>query len=659
MAPKSATRNKKTNTKASDNAGVVKKTARPTTVKNTAIIEAAAPRFITMKPNTATSTSKKPFPANDLPAASSTKSSPIKPNITKSSLRKRASSDIALSTPAASSTPSAPSGNISSDDAPSSPVKAKIAAFHEARGLGFEELHIGSDNNAASQASTESIKTPQKSSKKAPAKSSTKAPVKPPVMAPLQAPVKAAVTASASTPATAKPATRKRTRQGDDVQQTDAAQTDAAQTDATSTSPKLTLKLKRGSASTTPKPASTNSIGDGNSDTPPPAPKRVKITVGKKASTSDQKQPAAAPKTPATSTRASKAKSKGGPVITKNGKVKKAPEYAIEHQFDGTPSNHGYSIERPQFATLAQPWQCANLTCTTGMTWVPRDTKDSASGKGPMGRKVISQFFGRNKGPTKLIPNDVWHYYCRKDYQRHRYAAEHGTADALAEQVITNLRDQLVRLKLWRPDALFKVQLDKSATDRLSGYFALLRQHNNNEAAAQAALPAPKDRNKPKPEEIFPVSLAETFNRRFKTDGKDASANYDDIEAIIAWSEGEINAGRSTVFVPAEFLINEVQPGETVNDVSDNFARWEVVHQEQLRQAAAEAERRRANVNSSGKATTKIIDSDDTMIESSSESSASDTSDSEIPSTPTPRGRPLTQGSEGPMSIKRLLNSTR
>lgn len=600
-----------------DSAGVVIP-ASPTTSYNTQA--SSSSRAVTMKPSAAVRASMKSKAAVKKAARTTTKSTPVKPNITKSSVRKRTSSNINSSSPTASQ------DNTQSSSVAASPASAMVSNFHEARGLSFEELYVNSSNDANS---SESVQTPQKGSKKA-----TKASLK-------------ASTATASTPAStkstkstnstnsAKPASRKRARQSDDVQQADAPVTP----------PKIILKLKRGSASTGRKSTTTDDADDSYDDTTPPAPKRLKLNVSKKASTTAQQPTPPATKTPT----ASKSKAKTGPVITKNGKVKKTPEYAIEHAFNGTASNFGYSIERPQFATLAEPWQCANLACNTGMTYVPRDTKDPISGKGPMGRKVISQFFGRNKGPTKLIPNDVWHYYCRKDYQRHRYAAEHKHDTDVNSQVIMNLRDQLIRLKFWRPDALFKVQLDKGASDRLNEYFALLRQHNNNDAAAEAALPAPKDTNKPKPEEVFPAALAETFNRRFKTEGKEATADYDDLESIIAWSEGEINAGRSPVFVPAEFLINEIQPGETVNDVSDNFNQWMVIHnrmkaERKAREAAAALALLRANGNASESEST-----------ASSPSGSSDI-DSEMPDTPTPRARPGARGSQNPMSLMNILN---
>ncbi|KAJ5377238.1 uncharacterized protein N7496_004647 [Penicillium cataractarum] len=39
-------------------------------------------------------------------------------------------------------------------------------------------------------------------------------------------------------------------------------------------------------------------------------------------------------------------------------------------------------------------------------------------------RKIVSHLFGRNKASTKLFPESVWVYYCRKHYQRARYRAE-------------------------------------------------------------------------------------------------------------------------------------------------------------------------------------------------------------------------------------------
>jgi hypothetical protein len=548
----------------------------------------------------------------------STKSSALKdPTITKSSLRNKA----------ARSTTSSPAKT--SDSEPETLAQRKLAAFQEARGLSFDQLHVQSAefDDGPHQSDSSEKQTPQKNSKKA------SRPIKA-VKAVKASPSNMTTTADDAKVSTRAPRKRARENDDDEVSQ-DSPVAPVAQ--------KIILKCSKGSPA-----ASVEQDTSKATSTQPPV-KRLKINP-----------PApvvATPAAPPASSAVVKAKAKGGQVITKNGKVKKTPEYAVEHAFIGTPSNHGSSLERPQFATLAQPWCCANLTCSTGMTWVPRDTKDPHTGKGPMGRKVISQFFGRNKGPTKLIPNDVWHYFCRKDYQRSRYAAEHGTATELATQVITNLRDQLIRLKLWRPDALFQVQLDKGATDRLNKYLALLRQHGNNEAAAAAALPAPKDAKKVKPEEAFPCSLSEVFNQRFATPGKAATATYDEIEALITWSEAEINAGNSTVFVPAEFLINPIQPGETVNDVSDNFANWEVIRAAIIAGTIATSGAAPLNTTSSPAPTatkpsklreTTMTDPDETEVEESDD-------DDSQPATPTPAPR-IRADRNDPMSLLRILN---
>ena len=627
MAPR------KNNTKASAGAGKTTKSStkkRASTQKSTTsaptflLDEAASPSLeglevIQRKPPTASAPEvlqKKPS------TKSKSKSTVLKdPTITKSSLRNKAVSSV-TSSPAKTS-----------DSEPDTLAERKLAAFDEARGLSFEQLHVQSaqfDDGPRHSDSAEK-QSPQPTPQKNNAKKAIK-------VTKVVKTIEASSSKMCSTVDDSKVSTRasrKRTRENVDDE--------VSQDSPVAPAPEIDLKISEGSPSTSIEQDTSKVVA------PQLPAKRLKIN-GPAPLASATATPAPVTTTPAPATvTAGKSKT----VITKNGKVKKTPEYAVEHAFIGTPSNHGSSLERPQFASLDQPWCCANLNCSTGMTWVPRDHKDPQTGKGPMGRKVISQFFGRNKGPTKLIPNDVWHYFCRKDYQRSRYAAEHGTATELATQVITNLRDQLIRLKLWRPDALFQVQLDKGATDRLNKYLALLRQHGNNEAATAAALPAPKDLKKVKPEEAFPCSLSEVFNQRFATPGKEATATYDDIENLITWSENEITAGNSTVFVPAEFLINPIQPDETVNDVTDNFANWEVIR------AAIIA----GTLTATGAPTTlppapmatKASKLRETPITDPDETEAEEGDNDSEPATPTPAPR-FRVGSEDPMSIMRLLN---
>lgn len=47
----------------------------------------------------------------------------------------------------------------------------------------------------------------------------------------------------------------------------------------------------------------------------------------------------------------------------------------------------------------------------------------SPSPDGTHFRKIVSHLFGRNKASTKLFPDHVWVWYCRKHYQRARYRA--------------------------------------------------------------------------------------------------------------------------------------------------------------------------------------------------------------------------------------------
>lgn len=638
MAPR------KTTSKVSANAGVGKNTRsaikkRAAAQSSTTVDSQPAPAFKLKA--TASASASKPVPegleviernrTTTMPKSSSTgleviqkktssKTSLLKdPTITKASLRSKAAK-IPTSSPAKSS-----------DSDPDPVAQRKLAAFHEARVLSFDQLHVQSDDfdNEANHSDSSEKQTPQKNPKKAIEASSASSKKMP--------------NPTDETKVVSQRITRKRARENDDHEL-------SQDSPVGSTAKKLTMKGPKGGPSTSVEKDSSKFNATLASA------KRLKINPG---AAPVSVTPAPAP-VPATSGSV-KAMSEGGPVITKNGKVKKTPEYAVEHAFIGTPSNHGSSLERPEFASLAQPWCCANLTCSTGMTWVPRDHKDPVTGKGPMGRKVISQFFGRNKGPTRLIPNNVWHYFCRKDYQRSRYAAEHGTPTELATQVIGNLRDQLIRLKLWRPDALFQVQLDKGATDRLNKYLALLRQHGNNEATAAAALPAAKDPKKVKPEEAFPCALSEVFNQRFATPGKEAIATYDDIENLITWSEAEINVGNSTVFVPAEFLINPIQPDETVNDVSNNFADWEVIRAALIAGTVAHTG---AGAGATSRDTTSapapraskssktvVNDPDETEVEGSD---VVDDDDSE-PLTPTPAPR-LRTDPNNQMSIMHILN---
>ncbi|KAI6837825.1 hypothetical protein KC340_g4113 [Hortaea werneckii] len=272
----------------------------------------------------------------------------------------------------------------------------------------------------------------------------------------------------------------------------------------------------------------------------------------------------------------------------------------IPPDFKGTTDEQGSSSNKPTGgprATLDKPWHCANRMCNTGMTWFQRD----GTAQQAVGRKSISQFFGRNKKATGLIENDVFHTYCRKCYQRRYYQYSHQTEDGAdfknkPEQGVAcfhmlNLRAQFVRLQLWRPDATFSVQFNKAMTDRHNEYQAFLRQHNQVAAAARAdydkkyplrqsrsTKKAPKSRRDagdvdatlPKPEESFPVDLYDTFLNNCC--GSDYS--YDRITQVLDYIQNWLDAGTVRSIPPVEFLISGEQPTETINSHEDNYMLW-------------------------------------------------------------------------------------
>lgn len=90
-------------------------------------------------------------------------------------------------------------------------------------------------------------------------------------------------------------------------------------------------------------------------------------------------------------------------------------------------------------------------------------------------RKMISQYFGRNKSCTKAIPRHVWLHFCRRHYQRERY--QRGP-DFPKEQ-IKWLLEQISRIQSWSDENVargqasgvlqgWKLQLRKREVDRQS-----------------------------------------------------------------------------------------------------------------------------------------------------------------------------------------------
>lgn len=213
-------------------------------------------------------------------------------------------------------------------------------------------------------------------------------------------------------------------------------------------------------------------------------------------------------------------------------------------------------------------WQCSDRLCNTGQTYNDREKE---------GRKVVSHFFGRNKTATKAIHNDVWHWQCRKGYQRAKYAADNGSVTDRKNFWLSPLRDQLIRIKIWRPAADFTIQLSKPAKTRLNNYHSILRRNGQNtqDAVRQVTIP-PKLSKSGKPltldlaDSILP-DHAEHIDTHFA--GSHHSSDYI-LDTIFPWIEQEFASGAMTTMPPIEFLINDLQPGELTTDPATNYSRW-------------------------------------------------------------------------------------
>lgn len=294
--------------------------------------------------------------------------------------------------------------------------------------------------------------------------------------------------------------------------------------------------------------------------------------------------PSKAPATPANkktrTQRTPKTPGRKTPGVKKDGSAKKTPKETIPKSYEGAASQKGYSIPAPDVpGVLDTPWRCGNLGCTSGMTWLPRDA-DASSGEGACGRKVISQFFGRNKAATKLIPDSVWHYYCRKDYQRQTYDAKKNSKDHAAFN-IAQIREQISRLELYRPEAMFDVALTKGALDRVFTFQALKSANNNDATIATSLMPPPKRAGDLTLEEATPPSVLEKFYIYHVTDCKIAAGrpyDYDGLERVLVFIERELAADTTNVMIPFEFLIHKPVDGETI-DETDNFEKWRCIKQ--------------------------------------------------------------------------------
>lgn len=93
-----------------------------------------------------------------------------------------------------------------------------------------------------------------------------------------------------------------------------------------------------------------------------------------------------------------------------------------------------------------------------------RPCQMSPSPDGVHFRKIVSHLFGRNKASTKLFPDSVWVYYCRKHYQRARYRAEQWPFNQCEL-----LMQSLDRMEQWGHVLCFELRLRRREALRADG----------------------------------------------------------------------------------------------------------------------------------------------------------------------------------------------
>lgn len=210
-------------------------------------------------------------------------------------------------------------------------------------------------------------------------------------------------------------------------------------------------------------------------------------------------------------------------------------------------------------------WSCGELNCNNeDMTREPRSKT---------GRKFISDFFGRNKTETTVIPDDVWAYVCRKDYQRSKYASEKSLT-AYSTFWLSALKTQLIRLRLWRPEATFEVKLLNRAEERLNTFNSEVLKGSNIATALKAVLVAPtmgkKGEIPPSNADIIDPMQAQHIKSTF---AGIRSIDYL-IDTVLPWIEQSLNSGALIRMPPIEFLIQDPLPGDIVNSPEDNYKMW-------------------------------------------------------------------------------------
>ncbi|KAJ5115738.1 hypothetical protein N7456_000086 [Penicillium angulare] len=158
----------------------------------------------------------------------------------------------------------------------------------------------------------------------------------------------------------------------------------------------------------------------------------------------------------------------GTPVTSDPEYLPDSPSPQSQSQARGqTPSSKGSSTSSKEDNSKTNPLCEFSMPCKMG-----------PSPDGMHFRKIVSHVFGRNKASTKLFPDDVWVYFCRKHYQRARYRA-----DQWPFTQCDLLQESLSRIEEWNGVESFELTLRRREVMRVNeteGYATNTSRESNS-----------------------------------------------------------------------------------------------------------------------------------------------------------------------------------
>ncbi|KAF2858927.1 hypothetical protein K470DRAFT_265655 [Piedraia hortae CBS 480.64] len=264
---------------------------------------------------------------------------------------------------------------------------------------------------------------------------------------------------------------------------------------------------------------------------------------------------------------------------------------------EGNPTGFGTSSIAPQYADLDKPWRCGNPMCSTGMTYHSHRKYQ---------RNPANRYFGGSRFEANMVPGKVRHTFCRKCYQHaerpgkvksREPEAKRQEAFKLAEYYIEG---QLLRYATWRPQAKFKIRMNKSINDRYREYQRCLARHNNDHEAAIADYSKPgskyadrrrtnlkKQKRNLTNDEAFPLNYMEEFKEKFCTEDP---VDYEIIMNTLEKIRNLFEKGVIPQMPPVWFIMGDVQIDEQLNDEDGNYRAWMTHYYNNLEPAAQEDE---------------------------------------------------------------------